>query len=167
MQARTSRSTRRAGARPVDARVVDGRAWAPGVTPSAGCGCGRRRAVLDRRRGWRPAARRRLRRAGRAGRRWCRCGRIVSVTTPKTGPVSRPSSSRKVVAPVTSSPCQHRVLHRGGAAPGRQQREVQVDPAVRAGCRAPRAARARRRRRPGSSRARARRSRARKSGSRG
>ena len=31
-------------------------------------------------------------------------GRTVSVSVPSTGPVSRPSSSTKVVAPVTSSP---------------------------------------------------------------
>ena len=59
------------------------------------------------------------------------------------------------------------VLHRGGAAPGGQHREVQVDPAVLAGCRAPTAAAARRRRPPGSSRDRARAAPSWKSGSRG
>ena len=51
---------------------------------------------------------------------------------------------------------QDRVLHRGGPAPGREQREVQVDPAVRSGCRARAAATAPRRPPPGSSRGRAR-----------
>ena len=60
-----------------------------------------------------------------------------------------------------------RALHRGGAAPGRQHREVQVDPAVRRECRARPAGAARRRRPPGSSRAPARASRSRNSGSRG
>ena len=56
-------------------------------------------------------------------------GRIVSVITPYVGPVSRPSSSRNVVAPVTSSPAMTACWTGRGAAPGRQQREVQVDPA--------------------------------------
>ena len=45
----------------------------------------------------------------------------------------------------------HRVLHRGRPAPGGQQREVQVDPAVARHVERRRAGRARRRRRPGSS----------------
>ena len=60
----------------------------------------------------------------------------------------------------------HRVLHRRRPAPGGQQREVQVDPAVRRDRRRPSAA-APRTRRPGSSRARARVSRARNSWSLG
>ena len=55
---------------------------------------------------------------------------IGSVTIPKYGPVSMPSSSRNVVAPVMSSPASKRVLNRRRPAPGGQQREVQVDPAV-------------------------------------
>ena len=33
-------------------------------------------------------------------------GRMVSVMTPNTGPVSMPASSRKVLAPVMSSPAR-------------------------------------------------------------
>ena len=39
-------------------------------------------------------------------RRWCPVAAMGSVTTPYTGPVSRPSSRRNVLAPVTSSPCR-------------------------------------------------------------
>ncbi len=57
-------------------------------------------------------------------------GRTASVRVPKTGPVSRPSSSRKVTAPVRSSPAMSGALHGRRTAPGRKQGEVQVDPAV-------------------------------------
>ncbi len=70
--------------------------------------------------------------AGGVGRAGC-----VSVITPNVGPASSSLTIRNVVAPVTSSPAQMRVLHRRRPAPGGQHREVQVDPAVLRGCRAP------------------------------
>ncbi len=126
---RTSRSTATGGRGPVDAGVVDGDLR--GVRDAVGrLRAGIERAVLDAvQRGHQQRGTGR-RRAGRAGPRRCRWRATGSVTTPNTGPVSRPSSSRNVLAPVISSPCAQRGLHRGRAAPRRQQREVQVDPAV-------------------------------------
>ena len=94
-------------------------------------------------------------------------GLIDSVTTPKTGPVSRPCLDEERGCTGDVVAVQDRVLDGRGAPPGRQQREVQVDPARPRHGECCAAAAARRRRRPGSSRGASARSCARKSGSPG
>ena len=102
VQARTSRSTRSAG-EVQSTRASSTVSLGASDTPSAGCGTGTSapssrasRAATSR-----PAPLR----ASRSSRSpLVSVGRTVSVTTPSTGPVSRPSSSTKAVAPVVSSP---------------------------------------------------------------
>ena len=102
VQPRTWRSTTWAGRlhRTRASSVVSLGAW---LTPSAGCGTGRSepsaRPSSVATRSPAPAWASRSRSAPAVS-----SGRTVSVSVPSTGPVSRPSSRTKVVAPVTSSP---------------------------------------------------------------
>ena len=144
------------GCRPVEAGVVDAELRRE-ASASPSCGVGGRRAGGDRRRPPRRAGRRRRRRARRAARPPWHPAAISAERMPYTSPASSSGTSRNTDAPVRASPAISACCT--GAAPrhAREQREVQVDPAV-AGSREQRlAAPGRRRRRSRRGRVRARR----------
>ncbi len=130
VQARTSRSTCRAGRVPRHARVVDGDLAGAIDTPSGSCERGDERAVGDAVHRREQQAGARLRRAGRAGRRLVsvRADRLGHDAEHRTGVEAGLDQERGCAGDVVA--VQDRVLDGRGAAPGGQQREVQVDPAV-------------------------------------
>ena len=79
------------------------------------------------RRGPPPAAARRVALAARSATRASSSSPIVTRCDASIGPVSSPASIRMIVTPVSVDAVHDRPLHRGGAAVGGEQREVDVD----------------------------------------
>ena len=114
--------------RPVDRRVPRPRASGASVAAAASCGITSAVPASSARSasttsGAPSPASRAPRRAGIV------VGRIGSARAASTGPVSSPSSSSITLTPVAVVALEDRPLHRRGAAPPRQQREVQVQAA--------------------------------------